>query len=456
MALAPTAPRLRHLIARPARLISVVFRRKWLILGLFAITTATVLVTAFATPLQYDSTGRVLIKRGEQESVLTGSRQALSWEEDLASEVEVVRSSTVIGSAQEVLDRAHAAGGPNVRVRASQLNVAVVGQSKVIEITYLDRDPEVAHRACDAVINAYVEHRKSTANLTYPKQFFDGEIANVTAALDRWTTMRRNFSSGAGVSDLGEQRRDQLGRLSMLEENRTTAAADLAEAQSGVRMMNELQKNPDVDLPGVSAGYLNEGAVTDLKRRLVEQETKVAELRARYRDDAPDVVAAENALQSMKEILKREVGARLEMSQTRVQGIAARLQVIDHDIASVRADLASMPSKEMTLSEIDREIDVLRVRYRDLVQNSDQARISQQNSSTIYVLVLAPASAGAPQNTRDYVRLALAPVFSLVVGVGVACFVDGLDTRMRSVGEVEESLDMPVLASITERRRRSG
>jgi uncharacterized protein involved in exopolysaccharide biosynthesis len=217
-----------------------------------------------------------------------------------------------------------------------------------------------------------------------------------------------------------------------------------------------MQADPEVDLPAVGGGYLNESALGELKQHLVLQETKVAEMRERYREDAPELVAALSTLQSMKDILKREVSARIKMTQSRLSGLEDRVAVLDRELNRVRADLATMPTKEMNLTEIDREIDVLRTRYKDLIENSDKAKINEQTSRSIFVIVLTPASAAHAQNTRDYVRLALAPAFSLVVGVGLAFFIDGLDNRMRTPGQAEESLEMPVLASIRERRRKSG
>jgi len=40
------------------------------------------------------------------------------------------------------------------------------------------------------------------------------------------------------------------------------------------------------------------------------------------------------------------------------------------------------------------------------------------------------------------------------VGIGLAFFVDGLDTRIRTAADAEATLELPVLASLTERRRR--
>src|SRR5262249_46092261 len=70
--------------------LAVVFRRKWLIIGLFLTTTITVAVLSLTTPLVYQSVGRVLVKRGERDNALQVGRQVYSqWEEGLASELEI-------------------------------------------------------------------------------------------------------------------------------------------------------------------------------------------------------------------------------------------------------------------------------------------------------------------------------------------------------------------------------
>ena len=121
-------------------------------------------------------------------------------------------------------------------------------------------------------------------------------------------------------------------------------------------------------------------------------------------------------------------------------------------IAGLQAELSEMPIKEARLTDLDQKLALLRSRFLALTQNSDQARITEQTSRRVSIVVLSPASAGRARNTNDYVRLALAPAFSLVVGIGLAFFIDGLDTRLRTARDVEDTLSLPVLASLTERK----
>jgi len=112
-----------------------------------------------------------------------------------------------------------------------------------------------------------------------------------------------------------------------------------------------------------------------------------------------------------------------------------------------------MPDKEVTLAEMDREISVLKTRYEDLSKDADQARVTQNTSPTVNVFLLSPAGAPVFKTTRDYIRLALAPAFSLVIGIGLAFFLDGLDVTVHTSGQAEEAMELPVLATLNERRR---
>jgi uncharacterized protein involved in exopolysaccharide biosynthesis len=186
---------------------------------------------------------------------------------------------------------------------------------------------------------------------------------------------------------------------------------------------------------------------------MVLQETRIAQLTERYREDAPEVQDARSTLESMRLLLKREVEQRLKLQTAKVQGLQSRVGTLDRQIAGLREEIAAIPAKERRIGELDQEISVLKARYLDLAKNSDQAMVTEQTSRRVTVLVLSPASGPRVRATTDYVRLALAPALSLLVGIGLAFFVDGLDTRLRTPGDVEDTLDLPVLATLTERKR---
>jgi uncharacterized protein involved in exopolysaccharide biosynthesis len=434
---------------------TVLFRRKWMILGLFLVTTITVIVLSMVQTESYVSSGRVLIRRGESESSLVPYRRSFgNWEEELGSELELIKSYPVLQLAREILKRETPNGQTPPPLEVTQVAVQVLGKSNAVLIGYEDRDPEVAQRACDAMIRAYIEYRQSVTTIPYPKQFFEREIGEIETDLNRKVEMRRSFSNRSGVVDLADQRRNILAVLSVLQQRRTDTGAQLADLRAMQRVMRELSEKPGVDMPVQSAGVANEPAIGDLKQRVVEHETRIAVLRERYLDGSTEITNAQATLDTLRSMLRREVTAWFAVSQSGIERLEAKLADIEREIAGLDAELAEMPNKETTLTELDQEIELLRNRFTDITEKADLARVTENTMVTVTVLLLDPAEPATLKSRRDYVRMALAPAFSLVIGIGLAFFLDGLDLTVRTAGQAEQALDLPVLASLNEQRRR--
>jgi polysaccharide biosynthesis transport protein len=431
---------------------AVVFRRRWIIIGLFAATLGTVLIVSLGTPRYFVSSGQVLVRRGEQQSVMNPVRQvANEWEIELGNEIQTAKSWPVLQRAQKILDEERH-GQPALVLNEHQVGVAVTGKSNVLVIDYSDRDPQVAERICDALIRAYIDYRQS-AQLSYPRRFFDREIKQAAAELQRWTELRREFANQTGMVDLSAQRKSLIDLRGGLEGNRATVAGDLAEATSQYRLMGELKDNPDVDQPSLLQSNMIDATIGLVKTRVVEQQSRIARLLELYRNDSPEVVNAQVTLDTLRGMLQREAQARYVISRARMQVARAKLDAFDRDIAVVDVKLAQMPDLEARVGEMDNQITTWKQRHSDLARSSDQARVNENTVPLISVFMLNPASPARPQNTQDYVRLGLAPAFSLVVGIGLAFFVDGLDLTIRTSPQAEEEVRLPVLAAIRERRR---
>lgn len=450
------APLLRQATAR--EFLAVLFRRKWIILGLFLVTTATVLVVAFATPTYYQSSGRILVKRGEWQSVLRPDRQVFSdWEQELGSEMQVIRSAPVIRRARELLDVAAKRAGQPLAFDPASIDIEVMGKSNVLAVGYVSLDPSQSQLACEAVMDAYIEYRKSRMTNERPLQFFEQEITQIQRRIDARMAERQRFTEATGVAVPFAQTQSWLAQISSLEQRRSEMAADLAAARSVEQAMRRMQDDPDIDLPTFDGvHYTNEQALVQLKQKVLEQQMRIAILSETLREDAQEVAAARQTLEALMGLLRKEVDARIRLTTSRSQQFESRVAVIDRQLESVRAQLTAAPQKLGKMDEIDGDLVSLRLRLKEVTGARDQALITANTMADLNVVVLAPAGVAEPTNRLDLVRLLLAPAFSLLVGLAIAFFVDGLDLTVRTASQAEEYLDLPVLASMSERRHRNG
>lgn len=438
--------------ATSRELLSVLFRRKWLILGLLIVTTLTVVSLSATTPVSFASSGRVQLMRGERQSALSPNRQIFSdWEEAMSGELEAAKSVPVLQRAREILAEEARQGAPAVSLDVGSIDVEVLGKSNVMGIGYVHANGDVARRICNALITAYVEFSQNKLALGQPESFFEAELTEVDQQINQRLEARRSYSSATGINDPEGQGLAWTDQLANTQQRYNETNGELAEAEIALKAMRELERDPSIDLPTLGAPFTNESALVSLKQKIVEQQTRIATLRERYQDESAEVQNALGTLQTLQDLLRQEVSARLKMTESRLSMLRGRLQVYANDLSATREKLAALPGGRTNLSELDSEIGTLRDRYRELAKARDMARITANTSQGRSVILLSPAGPPRPVNTRDYVRMALAPAFSLVVGIGLAFFLDGLDLTVRTPSQAEEYLELPVMATLGER-----
>ena len=438
--------------------LAVLFRRRWIILGLFLITTATVVTVAVMTPAYFISSGRILVKRGERQSVLRPDRQIFSdWEQELGSEMQILKSVPVVRRARELLLVEAKKAHQPMTLDPASIDVEVMGKSNVIAVGYTALDPIVAQTACRVVMDAYMEYRRNKLTSEQPREFFEKQIADVERRIAARLEERRRYTEATGIAIPMQQAQSWLQQEALLQQRRSDIATDLAAAQSVEEAMKKMLADQDIDLPtfdGVNQ-FTNETALVTLKTRVVEQQTRIAQLTETYRDDAPEVVGARQTLETMEGLLHKEVEARIRLAGSRTAQLKSKVAVIDQEIADIHRQLVTTPDDLKKMDEIDNDVTTMRASLKDLTDSRDQALITANTSQDVNVVMLAPASVATPSNQLDLVRLLLAPAFSLLVGIAIAFFIDGLDLTVRTANQAEEYLDLPVLASLAERRRRS-
>lgn len=254
------------------------------------------------------------------------------------------------------------------------------------------------------------------------------------------------------------QTQSWVSQSSALEQRRSEMEADLASSRAVEQAMRKWLDDPDMDLPtfdGVGL-FTNEAALVTLKQRVLDQQSRIALLTETLRDDAQDVVAARQTLETLKGMLRKEVEQRVRLAASRSQALQAKVNVIDQEIANIQEQLAGAPQSLKRADEMDADLTSLRARLKELIDKQDEALVTENTMTDVNVVVLAPAGVAIPTNPLDFVRLGLAPAFSLLVGIAIAFFIDGLDLTVRTANQAEEYLDLPVLASLSERRRRNG
>jgi uncharacterized protein involved in exopolysaccharide biosynthesis len=324
-------------------------------------------------------------------------------------------------------------------------------------MSYQDRSPEVALEVTDALIHAYMEYRKNEYTLKYPKEFFDSEIARVTADLDEWTRKREAYMTATGTVNLAVEGVADKEYVGSQERELADIERELAQRRQALSDMRSLlasgENSSEVPfLSSVNSG--NDIVITEIKKKLSEARLRYREMETIYVPQSRELSQMKTQVDQLEKMLQSEVRTRLSLADAEVRSYEAKAASVRRAISEGEGRLATFPARTARMSEIETRINALTKNYSELMESAARAKIGKATSPDWTVDLLTPAGRPYPKNQRDYVRLALAPIFSLIVGLGLAFFIDGLDATLKSPRETEEALELPVLASLTEHKER--
>jgi uncharacterized protein involved in exopolysaccharide biosynthesis len=441
--------------------LNVIFRRKWVILSVVALATFTVFYLNARKPAYWGSTSRILVERGERQDVFTGQIRYLTWEEEVSSQIEVILSERVFEGARKLFADSVAAKGlpAEWQFNPGFVRAEVVGESNVFTITYIDLNPQVARLGCQAMTLAFRDHYVKHKAPPELEDFFVNQINDVRSELEHWQNERNEFLKKEKFFGMLDESRYLLGQIGTMETDLVDIESDISVQSARVADLEALSKRSGEELEKelamrMSKQFMQMTLVESIKLKLQALNMERDELLQKYTDKHPEVLAVDDQIKSLRESLKREIATAYEVENQELQALYAKKKALNRELTLARARLDELPDKDRELNRYDTIIENLKNKYELLLSRQSEADISIAGRSKWDVTILSHASPPYSRKTSDYVRLALGPLLSIVVGLGLAFFLESLDHSVKNMSEAEEYLELPVLATISEVRDR--
>jgi polysaccharide biosynthesis transport protein len=439
--------------------VGVIFRRKGIILTVLAAALLTVLVIAMASKPVYLSTSRVLVNRGEPESVYNSRQMLVSWEEEVASEMEVLTSAAMAERTQRILADAKAVDskGRPIKFDYNKISVTTSGKASVLVVTYKAPDKAEAREALRALTRAYIDSRSQERTLPVVDGFFQEQLEALRDQLSQWEQRRADFMADEGIIEIPSQRESLMREKEAAESNLMRAKVTQADYAARLEAIQSLQQekrlNPEIEIFGIGDADMNdEELLFSLRKELMSRRSEYLQKRGQYTDEHPEVRAAKDVVDNLQIELDRQLDNYVKFLQARIDVARARTNSLETTIRGIDDQLSGLPDKEARLAQYDRIIDAMRTDYRMMVERQVSAKAETAGRPEWHAILIQPATAAVQQRTRDYIRMALVPLFALLIGLALAFLIDGLDHSIKDATDAETHLGVPVLGSLSKTR----
>ncbi|MGH8613780.1 MAG: GumC family protein, partial [Gammaproteobacteria bacterium] len=468
-------------------LLSRIWGGRWAILTITVLVIAATLCALLVITPMYSAKGLIVIESGQQtiagiQPVITG----VTTDQKVETQIEILRSPDLANKTIENLnlrsnEEFNATLRPkNLLVRVSEvighwfasrdavlteqrrqqiaqtsvvdefldhLKVASEGRSRVVAVTFKSRDPELAAKVVNVLMEVYIAQQSETKfkNVHHANDWLSERLSSLKTKVEVAETAVEKFREKLGLFQSGEGTPLRSQEIAELNTQLTLASAARFEAEARLRQVSTLVSQAD--------GFESAPEVlqSELVRRLREQEAllerKAAELSTEYGPKHPRMVNIQAEKKDLQAKIATEVSKIVKGLKNEVAVARARETALQSSVDSLKQQIATDNEASVRLRALEREAAAQRTLLETFLGRFNETSIQrdtdiQPPEAHVASLALVPIK---PVPDKKKILL-LSLVASVLLGIA---FVFGLLHRGFWTGEeVESETGVPVLGFI--------
>ncbi len=449
-----------------------IWRRKWMTaFAAWAICIVGWTVIAMM-PSKYESSARVYV---DGDGLLGPLLRGLAVEVDPAQQLDVLQRTLLSRPNLEQLihmadldSRARTNADKEALLRALPESIAIKPQTKnLFTISYDDTNPTVARNVVQALLTIFAENStgQTRQQMDNAQRFLTGQIASYERQLRAAEQRRAEFRSqhldilaGAGATQELQNARQRLNEAQNALQD-ATARRDALKAQ--------LSQLPQSTMVGGGAA----GGGNVIAQQLADAQRQLADLRTRYTDQHPDVIALKAQIADLQSRLAgdkpgsaagggrtvtngvyEQVQVQLVQEQSQVASLQQRFNDAQADVKRLSALAETAPSIEAQAQDIDRNYDVLKKNYDELVSRREATNLSQAADTKAdqiqFRVVDAPQVPLAPIAPNRPVLFSAVLVAGILGGLLIPVMLAQIDRSFSTLQRLR-GLGLPVVGGVS-------
>jgi succinoglycan biosynthesis transport protein ExoP len=441
--------------------------RKAIIITVFLITAIVATAVTFLLPESYASTARIRIESDAVQDVSGMSGTVTMTPYDpyfIQTEFEIIQDRVVLGKVIEALNLnvewgKKFNGGETLKTPETmeflkrRMSLMPVRNTKLIGITVYSEDRIEAAHIANAVADAYRAYR-----LKQREQFTLGGIKVLEAEFkseeERIQTVQTNVDNlrkelGIHDNDPGSLNPSPTLTTEQLRNYNAMRLEGETRFMKLEKQLTQLQALRADKLRDVLPTLVPDGALSDLLNKLHEAEQTYATLTNDY---APADLHI-TRVQSMKDELNRQIDARvagiMNSLENQVQSEKAALDSLTASLEEAKTKDQIEAIRGQPYWEAKRKLQNMIEFNKLLSAKIEVTKLDQRIPKSSIVEITGPAEPGdSPVKPNKTLNIILGVIIGLIMGVGLAFFIEYLDTSVKTIDEVERAFQAPVLGVI--------
>lgn len=352
-----------------------------------------------------------------------------------------------------------------------EIQINASGKTNTFELKYSHKNPSVAKNVIQETLNLFIEGSlgKNQTESDNAAQFLQTQIDEYEQRLAQAEMRVADFKRK--YSDILPETGTYFSRLKSLEDNLRTVQLTIKEKERQVESLQETIKTMQEEAKKSSNAPSN-SIPTSYDDRISSLEQNLDELRLRFTELHPDVVESTQLLERLKALRKKEIDDYLASinndSETNSRNpLAIDISQIKSELASLKvrednyvkqindlkAKIDFVPQLELERNALNRDYDIVKRNYQELVARQDAAELGKKASMSDedmkFQVISPPSTPRVPTGPNRILLYTLVLLVGFLGGFGIAFLISQFAPILVRAEQLEKIAAYPILGRVT-------
>jgi capsular exopolysaccharide synthesis family protein len=344
------------------------------------------------------------------------------------------------------------------KILRSSLNINQYRDTSLISLTAQREDPKEAARIANELADVYrdarldLKYKEMTRAMDVLNDELEKQQAKVDLASERVEDLRQKLDITIlpGSTGYNENSIDKL-RLQQLEGDRVSARVDMLVAKARYEQLDSLEGD---DLLTASAYISQDPFVENMRSQIKDYDVALSSLLENYGPNYPEVKQTQASRDELVAKLKRALEGVKKGTQAQYIIAKSKFDALEEELRGVKSsDQETQRDKFVPFNKAQQELDLQRSIMNALKSRIAQEGITLKVPRTPVEIVDSAEESSRPVSPNLILNVLMSIFIGLGSGVGLAYFIEYLDTSIKTADDVERWIDLPVLGLIPQKVR---
>ncbi len=483
----------------------ILIRRKYIILLVFAVSLPLILIHSFSEKPLYRATAKLLIERSYTPAFLTADYRMGYDPGFLATQTQIIKSKKVGRQVVEQLDldetynqyfphlnkepssfrkmtgwfknivrvglklagigHQEASGGVSGKPLTESEKQAMLIESlsqmitsgisvqrnedaggNVVSISFVSTNPQLSADIVNTVSAAYKGFLLAmrTLSTTETLQWLEEKAADQREKLEASEQRLQAYKKAQGIYTVQDQEVMYPEKIANLSNRLTQAQAEMQEMESLYNEISRMSLTEALNLPEVSQSV----TVSNLRKKMIEQEQEINTLSKSIGDKHPRMIRAKEDFQALQAKLNEEVQGVIRSIKNKYELAREQADSLESLLEENKQSAALMNDKLIQFEILKRDVNVNNLLYERMLQRIKESDATDSSQPVDVWVVEEAAVPQFPFNKNFKRTMMLGILASLMIGVGLAFFLEYLDNTVKTVEDAESRLNLPLMGTV--------